>query len=174
MRKCKCGNMVANNARFCPKCGHRFTSGCTMALAWFFGISIGLGILVAIISPTNQTPKPAPTPAQKAADQKNEANFQRAVLGAKQLQKAMRNPDSFKLTQVLIMDDGAVCYEYRAQNGFGGMNVGKAALSPKGQFKTSENPGFAGLWNKECANKTGEEKSWEVGYAAGFHGIMDK
>jgi hypothetical protein len=67
MRKCKCGNMVANNARFCPKCGHRFTSGCTMALAWFFGITIGLGI----VQTHSGTPKPEPTPQQKAANQKS-------------------------------------------------------------------------------------------------------
>ena len=54
------------------------------------------------------------------------------------------------------------------------MNVLQAALSPEGQFKTSESTGFAALWNKECANKSGEDKTWEVGYAAGFHGIWDK
>ena len=35
----------------------------------------------------------------------------------------MRDPDSFKLSSVIIMDKGAVCYEYRAHNGFGGVNV---------------------------------------------------
>jgi hypothetical protein len=174
MHKCKCGNAVANNARFCPKCGHRFTSGCTMALAWFFGIVIGTSILAAIIGSNQTTPKPEATPEQKAADATKEESFQRAVVGAKQLQKAMRNPDSFKLTQVLIMDDGSVCYDYRSQNGFGGINLGHAVLSKKGQFKSNEDAGFTSLWNKLCAKKTGREQTWEVGYAAGLHGLMDK
>lgn len=45
MRKCQCGNDVANNARVCPKCGHRFTSGLVKALAWFFGILIGIAVI---------------------------------------------------------------------------------------------------------------------------------
>jgi hypothetical protein len=53
------------------------------------------------------------------------------------------------------------------------MNVGRAVLSPKGPLNSNESAGFAGLWNKECANKTGDEKSWQIGYAAGFHGMMD-
>ena len=174
MRKCKCGNVVANNAKSCPKCGHRFTSGCTMALAWIFGIFIGVAILGALITGSQNNQPPAPSPEQKAADQKKEERFQRAVAGAKQLQQSMRNPDSFKLAQVLIMDDGAVCYDYRAQNGFGGMNLGHAVLSPKGQFKANESSGFTSLWNKECANKTGTVQTWEVGYAAGMHGLLDK
>lgn len=95
-----------------------------------------------------------------------------AVAGAKRLRSSMRNPCSFKLAQVLIMDDGAVCYEFRSQNGFGGMNVGRAVLSPSGKFKTSESNGFRCMWNKECANKYGQDRTWSVGYAAGFHGML--
>jgi len=35
MKKCKCGIQVGNNARACPKCGHRFTGGPVKFLAWF-------------------------------------------------------------------------------------------------------------------------------------------
>jgi hypothetical protein len=56
MRKCACGNQVANNARSCPKCGHRFTSGPVKFLAWFFGITIGLGVLGAIIGQREESP----------------------------------------------------------------------------------------------------------------------
>ena len=45
MRKCKCGNDVADNAKACPKCGHRFTSGPVKFLAWVLGIFFGLGVL---------------------------------------------------------------------------------------------------------------------------------
>src|ERR1700758_5265984 len=60
MRQCECGNQVANNAKACPKCGHRFTGGIVKFLAWFFGILMGLGILVAIIGESNSTSTLAP------------------------------------------------------------------------------------------------------------------
>ncbi|HKM79598.1 MAG TPA: zinc ribbon domain-containing protein [Candidatus Acidoferrum sp.] len=70
MRKCKCGNDVANNAKFCPKCGYRFTGCLTKSLAWFFGIAIAFGLLIAIISNIGDGPNkppvspiPRPTPA---------------------------------------------------------------------------------------------------------------
>jgi hypothetical protein len=133
------------------------------------GCLIGLCILASLIAPTTPT-KPL-TKEETAQKQRDEANFQRAVLGAKQLRASMRNPDSFKLGQTLVMDDGAVCYDYRAQNGFGGMNVGHAVLAPDNKFKSDESAGFHALWHKECAKKTGEDQTWQVGYAAGFHGI---
>jgi hypothetical protein len=45
MRTCECGNQVANNARTCPRCGHRFTSAPVKFLAWLLGISLGLILL---------------------------------------------------------------------------------------------------------------------------------
>jgi hypothetical protein len=72
------------------------------------------------------------------------------------------------------MNDGAVCYEFRSQNGFGGMNSGQAVLSLSGQFKTNEMSGFAVLWNRECAGKTGMDETWKVGYGAGFHGMFSE
>ncbi len=57
MRACVCGNRVANNARTCPKCGHRFTSGTVKAVAWFLGISVGLAILAASLGRTNSSPR---------------------------------------------------------------------------------------------------------------------
>lgn len=95
-----------------------------------------------------------------------------AAEGAKRLRDAMRNPDSFRPAQALIMNDQAVCYEFRSQNGFGGFNVGHAVLSPSGELKTNETSGFYALWDRECADKKGADKTWEVGYAAGFHGVF--
>ena len=86
MYKCKCGNLVANNARFCPKCGHRFTSTPTLVIAWVLGI---FGVLVVLLMIVNsgsnsasnsvaappspvaaaRTPSKPKTPAQTAADE---------------------------------------------------------------------------------------------------------
>jgi hypothetical protein len=64
MRKCKCGNEVANNARACPRCGHRFTSGFVKFLAWFFGITAGIAVIAGSIresGPSHSVPNPAVT-----------------------------------------------------------------------------------------------------------------
>lgn len=63
----------------------------------------------------------------------------------------MRNPDSLKLKKVLGMDDGTICYEYRAQNGLAGMNRGFAVLLPGAKSLTTA----TGAWNKHCAHKSG-------------------
>jgi hypothetical protein len=92
-----------------------------------------------------------------------------AALGADSIKRSMRDPDSFKLTSALIIDKtGTVCYEYRARNGFNGMNFSQAVLSSKGVFKTNEMDGFATLWNRECAHKQGEEQQMAVSM------LMDK
>jgi hypothetical protein len=81
MRKCKCGNDVAGNAKFCPKCGKRFTSGPVKFLAGLCLVLLAVVILGAITasnspqssvsaspSPSIATPTPAPpkpkTPAE--------------------------------------------------------------------------------------------------------------
>lgn len=173
MKPCTCGKQLDNSAKACPGCGKTFkvTSGFTKFVLGFILVVVIVGVIGAIVSPTPSTP--VVSPAQQVANQKAEDAFQRAVAGAKQLQKSMRNPDSFRLVEALIMDDGATCYDYRAQNGFGGMNVGHAVLAPNDQFKSSDSPGYVTLWNKECGNKTGVDKTWQIGYAAGFHGLLD-
>lgn len=98
-------------------------------------------------------------PAEKPeAEKKADAALTMAVVGAKQLKQAMRDPDSFKLESALIMDKGTICYQYRARNGFNGLNLGRAVWSAdRKRFLTSEQTGFASLWNKECGNHTGTE-----------------
>jgi len=84
---------------------------------------------------------------------------------AKSLQKVMRDPDSFNLSSVSIVEKtGAVCYQYRSRNGFNGMNAGSAVLSPSGKFKTSEMDGFTVLWNKGCAHQPAREEVSTVSY----------
>jgi hypothetical protein len=109
-------------------------------------------------------PAPAPaqlTQAERDKQWKERTFLQIAVMGAVDLKKSMRNPDSFKLARVLVMDDGSVCYDYRAQNGFGGMNAEHAVLAD-GEFESEDSAGFHRLWNKRCARKKGEDRTSEV------------
>jgi hypothetical protein len=123
-------------------------------------------------------PSAADQAAQAAANaetEKDNVYFQFAVQGVKALRDEMRNPDSFKLSQAILMPDGAACYTYRAQNGFGGMNEGYFVLPPDGQGRTNEEDGFSSAWKKECVKQGGgTDRTWEVGYAAGLHGLFDK
>jgi hypothetical protein len=47
-----------------------------------------------------------------------EARFQEGLIYARVLKKSMKNPDSFKLEQVIRTVDGIYCFEYRATNSF--------------------------------------------------------
>jgi hypothetical protein len=61
MRNCKCGNQVADNAKACPKCGHRFTSAFTKFVAWIFAGSFGLIVLLIYIGSLFDTPSATPS-----------------------------------------------------------------------------------------------------------------
>lgn len=57
---------------------------------------------MAIISQSGPT-RPA-SPAEQKKKTMDERQFQLAVNGAKQLKDAMRNPDSFKLSNALFLE----------------------------------------------------------------------
>jgi predicted nucleic acid-binding Zn ribbon protein len=165
-----CGKLIENDARFCGGCGRSIavfavppkkTSFLTKVLAAFFGLII-LGFVFGSIESTKSPTGPPTYPAEKKHE---DERLQWTAGGAILLRKGMRNPDSFKLTSALVIDrTDAVCYGYRAQNGFGGMNVGRAVLTKGGKFKTDEMEGFSALWNKECAHKTGTEEVSTIDY----------
>ena len=78
----------------------------------------------------------------------------RAVNMARVIKQRARNPGSVKFEMIGVTSKFAACYEYRAQNGFGGTNVMKAVFAADGtDFQTSEMPKFIRLWNRECAGK---------------------
>jgi len=97
-----------------------------------------------------------------------DAAVQRATLGAKTLKNATNNPDSFKLESALVIDDtGAVCYDFRAANAYGAIVKGQAVLSRDGKrFLADHDPGFARLWNTECAGKRGLDASAAIRWFA--------
>ncbi len=155
-----CKTMIAQKATVCPTCRKKQPGRLWVKIA--FGAFFFLAIFVIA---TNQQQYSVP-PDRKVQSETDKA-IDRAIAGALTLKQSMRNPDSFKLSSVLVIKgSGAACYEYRAQNGFGGMNIGHAVLSSRGRdLRTNEMPGFRKLWKKECANKEGEE----IVEAANFH-----
>lgn len=68
-------------------------------------------------------PKPAPTPEELARKAREEARLESAMTGALYIKARLRNPDSLIWERIIATSDGStVCYVYRAQNGYGGMN----------------------------------------------------
>lgn len=126
---------------------------------------LGIMVIVRIIDPTSpgQTVIAKSSPQEDLERAKDEMAFQRAVMGAKSLRAAMRNPESFKLASVHVKTNGAICYTYRAQNGFGGMNLESAVLAPGTQHFNQN----ASAWNASCAHKAGYDKTSEVNYVLG-------
>jgi hypothetical protein len=84
----------------------------------------------------------------------------------------MKDPDTFELKDVIYMDDGSICYTYRAKNSFNAMLQGDAVVesSPKGiKMLVSGHDGnrFVSAWNKHCAKKTGKDLTDVIKMAIG-------
>jgi hypothetical protein len=90
-------------------------------------------------------------PAQPTAAERQAERVKATIFGIRMLKSQMRNPSSFELISAAISDSGERCIEYRAQNGFGGMNVEQAVFGS--EFKTSATAGFAADWNSKCASQ---------------------
>lgn len=109
-------------------------------------------LLFAVVMCRKDEKPPEP---KSAIELEEEQELKTAIAGAMTIKKNLKDPDSMKIARVFITEPhGAVCYEYRARNSFGGMGVAKAAIAAdRTAMLTSEQGGFVKLWNQECANK---------------------
>jgi hypothetical protein len=107
-----------------------------------FGLGL-IGEIGAGLSGTNPTAQTESTQDK----QKTHRDYQ-AYLAAKALKASLRNPDSLSFEEILANDDGSViCATYRAQNGFGGMNIEHIV------FKDGEPSQSHASWHTNCAHK---------------------
>ena len=113
-------------------------------------ISVAL-IAASLASQGDFTPTP-PTAAEVAAATKDRADMHKAYMARDLIKASLRNPDSLKVTKGIVTDDGVVCLEYRAQNGFGGMNAEFAVMDAKLVMHQTD-----AAWNKLCAGKSGSK-----------------
>lgn len=149
MGKCReCGKEVSTEAKACPHCGAKKPVPKKVGpIGTAIVVLIGLVIFWPFLSGDAGTsaPPPAPTPEQVAAKAKRDATFNQTVAAAKAVKQALRDPDSLTWESIRANDDASViCLEYRAKNGFGGMNR-EFAVFVKG--KASQKPE---MWNKHC------------------------
>lgn len=126
---------------------------------WIVGGLFGLALMVALSKhePAREPPLAPEQAAQKAARIAAEND---ALAGAKALKRAMKDPQSFELKQLLVMPDRTACYTYRATNSFNAKLQNSAVLVPgkKAQMLIEGTDGnrFVDAWNKRCT-KTGED-----------------
>lgn len=165
----ECGNPVSDQAKKCPKCGAKTvvprhlkkTSPGVMVLA----ILIGIGVVSAMFR--ESPPEHKKTAKEVAEEDARSLRNDRAVGAAKLLRDAMKDPESFSVQSALIMESGAVCYEYRAKNSFAAVVPGMAVLTAKGgMIATGGNErALDKAWREECAGKMGRDVSSLIGFS---------
>lgn len=125
-----------------------------------WGLILFVCIIFAGIWNANDKKTPAPplTAEQKAENEKREAQWAEAVVVARTLRQSMKNPRSFELEQALRMENGALCFSYRATNSFNAIVPGYAVYQG-GKIHASDHDGFQARWNRHCGGKTGSSIS---------------
>ena len=144
----ECGNKISDSAKACPQCGAKVKR--TSLLTKIFAVIFGFAILSAILGGNGGSTGDATTPPPEITAEKKAENarvINTIATGAAVVQ-SLRNPDSVKWTSIRADTDGTtVCFEYRAQNGFGGMNqehVSYVKGTPSQDVAT---------WNKHCTRE---------------------
>ena len=186
MAKCKeCGAEISTKATACPKCGAKVPKRTSMFTWAVCGVALLVMIKCTLYTEESTqkaqaakaqeaasatAARAAMTPAQRVAADKaaaavesakaaEELQFQRAAVFLKAIQAAMKNPDSFKLTQAIRTDAGAVCIEYRGTNSFNAVVPSYAVLSPDGKAANGTASATSTAWNAHCAHKNGKDYS---------------
>lgn len=156
--KChECGTEVSTEAKTCPKCGAKVKKPSSGA-----GTMLIIGLVAAIFlvamaggGGSKGVSEPE-TPEQKAKKDAEYKQYVVAVATSKTIRESMRDPESLKFESLRVNDEGSVvCAEYRARNGFGGMNQEILVLTAKGPSQS------ANAWNKHCI-KPMKDMMWAV------------
>jgi len=154
LKPCReCGAKISTEAAACPQCGARPKKSMGPVGRLLLGFIV-LAVVIRVFSPgstssvTPETPKPVRTPEQIAAEKAKEARFQRTLVVVKTIKESLRDPESVKWRNILSNEDASVvCVEYRARNGFGGVNLDHVVYA-KQQLSTTN-----ASWNRYCAKK---------------------
>lgn len=141
MIKChECGKEISSEAKACPHCGAKPKSG--IGCGPMLGIVLIAGIAWLALSPNGpSTPPHEKTQAEKDSD----VRFSVGATAAKALKQSLREPDSLDIISIRTDDPATtICIEYRARNGFGGMNIDHLVVLPN---RSSDE---ASDWNAYC------------------------
>lgn len=158
--KCKeCKHEISKKAKKCPNCGAPIKR--TSVVTWLVGIIFSMLVIGMVSNGARAPTKYTSTAVKKQADPLSLAKT-RAKLANKHIKKAQRNPKSYVLEKVFYAEKTkALCFDYRSQNGFGGINKIQAVLIEKsGRIVTSEDDGFVSVYNEQCA-----KEGYDITYA---------
>jgi hypothetical protein len=161
LTKCKeCGNEVSTTAKTCPKCGAKAPKKMGLFAKIALGF-IGLTFVMAFFGSRDRAPVAPATPSATSApasakaspqadeaaakEKKNSDRAWRAVAAMATIKQGLRNPASVQWGEIRADETGnTVCIEYRAQNGFGGLNLERAtAIGPSLSTRVED-------WNNHC------------------------
>lgn len=144
MIKCtECGHDISSEAKACPHCGAKppYRPGVGIVI---FGLAVFAFVYAAISG--KPTPTALPTPEQQALNELSEKRTAAVSITARMIKDSLREPESVQWITALANESGQiVCLEYRARNGFGGMNVERMTITPQGAGQE------ASRWNDHCA-----------------------
>lgn len=154
----ECRTWISNKARSCPTCGvkPKRTSMGVKILAGFFIFAAVMTAVQEVLPRTAPTP-PKPRTPEQAGQDAYDKRVAYAFYASSELRDTMRDPDSYKLITGIVTGSGAICFRYRARNGFGGMNVESLVITPKDRFIHEKADGFVGAWNRYCSGKSGRD-----------------
>lgn len=146
----ECKKQVSDEAVACPSCGAKVRKPAEpkkpMSRAMI--LFLILGVVAVIGGMLAQETAPPKTTEQIAAEKEHAARIMFVRMAVSSLKKAARDPDSLTIESARANKDGSViCLEYRARNGFGGMNREHLAIA------AGKANGTPGHWNKHCTSE---------------------
>ena len=152
---CKeCGSKVSTDAKACPSCGAKPPKRTRVGSLVVAGLASAL--MFSCIYTQNEADQKraaqeaAKTPAQReaeaAAARQAQARVALAKITRQMLAQSVRDPDSLVIESLQVQGEAKhACVQYRAKNGFGGVNREQAVLVGTA-FKSD-----AATWNRLCA-----------------------
>lgn len=151
--KCReCGAEISDKAKNCPKCGVPKPIRRTSLFTWFVA-----AVVVAVLIVFNfvhdyvsqSVAASASSPENRArvkAEEEHKVRLMMTHLLMEDAKRTLRNPDSVVWESAFASADATVvCIEYRAQNGFGGMNR-EFVVGVKGRVTYNN----SAKWNRHC------------------------
>jgi hypothetical protein len=141
LTKCsECGHDISTEAKSCQNCGAKPKKHVGILGYTLLGLFILFVIMVANGSNDNNSSTQTSPP-----DPMSEQRFQKTLMAATAVKQSLRNPASVIWDDIFTNQDGSsICVKYRAQNGFGGMNIEHVVFVNGKPYQTNQ------AWNKHC------------------------
>lgn len=129
MTTCReCQSVVSTEAKACPKCGAEKPGKRPSKFGTYLWAGTVVTLVLVLLVDAAKPPSSSARASQPREDSAELQAAQRAISATRALRSTMRNPDSFSVISARVVGRDVVCFRYRAQNGFGGMNIENAAV----------------------------------------------